>query len=74
MQRCVELFEAMAKDVEPLGSEDVSKMIGMCANYAKQHLEVVQTWGRFPHRNAILGREDTPEEKEALAAGTVAKF
>lgn len=30
--------------------------------FAKHHLGIVEKFGRFPHRNAILGRENTPEE------------
>ncbi|WP_445933950.1 DUF924 family protein [Phormidium nigroviride] len=29
-------------------------------------LEIIQRFGRFPHRNEILGRETTPEEAEFL--------
>lgn len=35
--------------------------------YAQKHLAVIQKYGRFPHRNSILGRESTPEEKEYLS-------
>lgn len=35
-------------------------------DYARRHLAVVERFGRFPHRNAILGRAPRPEE---LAAG-----
>jgi uncharacterized protein (DUF924 family) len=35
-------------------------------NYAVKHLEVIERFGRFPHRNKILGRETTPEESEFL--------
>ncbi len=31
-------------------------------NYAVRHCEIVERFGRFPHRNAILGRESTDEE------------
>jgi len=31
------------------------------------HLEIVERFGRFPHRNAILGRPSTPEELAFLA-------
>ncbi len=31
-------------------------------DYARQHLEVIERFGRFPHRNAVLGRESSPEE------------
>jgi uncharacterized protein (DUF924 family) len=34
--------------------------------YAIQYLEIIQRFGRFPHRNQILGRETTPEEAEFL--------
>ena len=30
--------------------------------YAKQHRDVIARFGRFPHRNAVLGRASTPEE------------
>jgi uncharacterized protein (DUF924 family) len=35
-------------------------------DYARRHAVVVERFGRFPHRNAILGRESTPEEIEFL--------
>ena len=34
--------------------------------YAIKHLEVIERFGRFPHRNAILGRPSTPAETEFL--------
>jgi uncharacterized protein (DUF924 family) len=37
--------------------------------FALQHRDIVARFGRFPHRNAILGRLDTPEEASFLAAG-----
>jgi uncharacterized protein (DUF924 family) len=36
--------------------------------WAERHAKVVQLFGRFPHRNAILGRESTPEETTFLRA------
>ncbi|HEY9741148.1 MAG TPA: DUF924 family protein, partial [Coleofasciculaceae cyanobacterium] len=35
-------------------------------DYAHRHLKVIERFGRFPHRNEILGRETTPEEAEFL--------
>jgi uncharacterized protein (DUF924 family) len=35
-------------------------------DYAIRHFEVIRQFGRFPHRNGILGRENTPEEAEFL--------
>jgi uncharacterized protein (DUF924 family) len=37
--------------------------------YAQRHRDIIARFGRFPHRNAILGRRDTPEEAAWLAAG-----
>jgi uncharacterized protein (DUF924 family) len=54
-RKCVELFEKMKKD-DPLGYD-----------YAMRHLKVVEKFGRFPHRNKILGRMNTPEEEEYLS-------
>ena len=34
--------------------------------YALNHLELIKRFGRFPHRNKILGRHNTPDEEEYL--------
>ncbi|MEM9054333.1 MAG: DUF924 family protein [Pseudomonadota bacterium] len=42
----------------------------LCENtldYAHRHRDVIKQFGRFPHRNQILGRPNTPEEAEYLA-------
>ncbi len=36
---------------------------------AKEHLEIIEKFGRFPHRNPVLGRDTTPEEKAFLDGG-----
>jgi uncharacterized protein (DUF924 family) len=33
--------------------------------FARKHLEVIERFGRFPHRNAVLGRTPRPDEVEA---------
>jgi len=37
-------------------------------SFAEHHREIIRRFGRFPHRNAILGREDTPQERAWLAS------
>ena len=37
--------------------------------FAQSHLAMIERFGRFPHRNAALGRADRPGEAEAVAAG-----
>jgi uncharacterized protein (DUF924 family) len=36
-------------------------------DYAVRHFEIIERFGRFPHRNKILGRASTPEELDFLA-------
>ena len=57
-EHSVELFGALAQD-HP-GFADV-------LDYAHRHRGVIARFGRFPHRNAILGRASTPEELAFLA-------
>lgn len=51
-ERCVDLFRS-------LNNEDGLK-------YAIEHRDIVAKFGRFPHRNSVLERENTPEESEFL--------
>jgi uncharacterized protein (DUF924 family) len=37
--------------------------------YADLHADIVRRFGRFPHRNATLGRETTAEERAFLDSG-----
>lgn len=41
---------------------------GMDTRWAEHHRQIVQRFGRFPHRNANLGRQSTPEELAYLAS------
>lgn len=50
--RCVELFS---------GIDDAESL-----RYAIEHRDIVERFGRFPHRNEILGRDPTPEEAEFM--------
>lgn len=37
--------------------------------WAEHHADIIRRFGRFPHRNAALGRTSTPEEEAFLAEG-----
>lgn len=39
------------------------------AYWAQVHLDIIARFGRFPHRNAVLGRGSTPEELAFLKSG-----
>ena len=58
----VSLYEEMAGDA----SADEHALFENFLDYARKHRDVVARFGRFPHRNAILGRESTADELEFL--------
>lgn len=53
-RECVRLFHAVAPD-------------GL--KFAREHEEIIRRFGRFPHRNAALGRHTTPAERAFLDGG-----
>ena len=58
----VRCFDGLARTVpEALRGEYESYL-----DYARRHRDIIERFGRFPHRNAILGRQSTPEEIEFL--------
>ena len=63
-QRSVEAFEMlvqMAPDVE------TREYLAGTLDYAHRHKDVIARFGRFPHRNPILGRASTAQEEVYLA-------
>ncbi|MGE0565844.1 MAG: DUF924 family protein [Pseudolabrys sp.] len=52
---CIALYKA-------IGDQDGLK-------WADLHADIIRRFGRFPHRNAVLGRETTPEEQAFLDKG-----
>lgn len=66
-QECVRRFEAILDELP--AEVRAGALGGYLADahvYAVRHLEIVERFGRFPHRNAILGRETTDEERRFL--------
>ncbi len=43
------------------------EIAGQGLRYAHQHRDIIERFGRFPHRNGVLGRESTAEEAEFVA-------
>jgi len=56
-RRSVALFQGLAGDPDSAGT----------IAYAHKHYGIISRFGRFPHRNAILGRESTAEEMAFLS-------
>lgn len=62
-QMSVKLFEQLARESRPAFKD----FCEMTLDYARKHLEVVERFGRFPHRNAVLRRASTREEQAYLS-------
>lgn len=60
--RSVELFRKLAGEVETR----LKSTFDAYLDYALRHHAIIERFGRFPHRNEILGRQSTPEEAEFL--------
>ena len=63
--RCISLFDALVARTPETWREAIRGF----ATYATSHRDVIHRFGRFPHRNAILGRKTTPEEHQYLREG-----
>jgi uncharacterized protein (DUF924 family) len=61
-ERSVALFTSL-RDEAPA---EVADMFDMFLDYAVKHRDVIARFGRFPHRNTILGRVSTDEERAYL--------
>lgn len=65
--KSVALYARLAEAVTPTYRETFETI----AHFAELHADIIEAFGRFPHRNTLLGREDTPEEARYLAGDTV---
>ena len=54
---------------QDLGVELAGRLGGEALRYALLHRDIIEKFGRFPHRNGILGRTTTPAEQLFLDAG-----
>ena len=61
--KSVELYSRLAETVSPTYRETFETV----AQFAELHKDIIDQYGRFPHRNKLLKRENTPEEAEYLA-------
>lgn len=61
--RSVALFNKLASAVSTTYRETFATV----AQFAELHRDIVEQFGRFPHRNKVLGRSNTPEEDAYLA-------
>ena len=58
-----EIYQRLAEAVSPTYKETFETI----SQFADLHADIVEQFGRFPHRNKLLERENSPEEEEYLA-------
>jgi uncharacterized protein (DUF924 family) len=63
-KRSLALFGSLEREFTSPG--DLAEMLSNNRDYAGRHYAIINRFGRYPHRNKILGRESTPEEVEFL--------
>jgi uncharacterized protein (DUF924 family) len=56
--RSVALFRRLAEEQDGTARDGAIEQI----QYALRHQEIIERFGRFPHRNLVLGRDSTPDE------------
>jgi uncharacterized protein (DUF924 family) len=64
-RECVRLSEQILRAAAP----EWRPLLEIYTDYARQHLGLIERFGRFPHRNHVLGRESTAAEQAFLRAG-----
>jgi uncharacterized protein (DUF924 family) len=64
-ERCVACFTALHSHSPPALREKLASNL----HFAIEHRDTIQRFGRFPHRNAVLGRESSAEEEAFLKDG-----
>lgn len=61
-EQCIQLFEKLEAEVP----QAIKEMAKASLDFAHRHKEIIEKFGRFPHRNDILGRTSTEAEKAFL--------
>jgi len=65
--KSVQIYRKLAAAVSPTYKETFDTIV----QFAELHCDIVQRFGRFPHRNRLLKRKNTAEEAEFLAGDTM---
>lgn len=61
-EKSVGLFKRLVEEAPPA----IELPLGVMLDYAVRHHQIIKRFGRFPHRNKMLGRKSTQEEIEFL--------
>lgn len=71
LDTCVDKICELMNDSKAAGekADKVTKLLESNLGYAQKHRDIVQKFGRYPHRNDVLGRASTLEELKFLDGG-----
>jgi len=61
-QQCIACFEQLKQRIPDVWKANIDNNL----RFAHEHLQVIEAFGRFPHRNQALGRSSTPQELDYL--------
>lgn len=61
-EHCIQLFQRLAAESAPRSKDRFERYI----DFAVRHRNIIDRFGRFPHRNTLLNRASTPDELEFL--------
>lgn len=64
-EKSVSIYGALVDGV----SDTLKETVLTFAQFAELHRDIIASFGRFPHRNPVLGRASTPEEEAYLSDG-----
>jgi len=69
-QKSADIYNRLAQAVSPTYRETFETV----AQFAELHRDIIERFGRFPHRNQLLGRENTAEEEDYLSGDDTPDF
>ena len=74
VQRCIERLQQLSDEATALGAAELIVYLKSCINFGIAHEAVIKQYGRFPHRNALLGRANKLDEERGLSEGSIPRF
>ncbi len=63
-QECIRIYRELADECS--SNPDIYSIINNSYEFAIKHFDIIKKYGRYPHRNSIMGRKSTAQEIEFL--------
>jgi len=68
-QVALSILDEIKADMQERNDEAALGFVAYHRKFETQHSDLIEKFGRYPHRNDVLGRESTPDEKKHLEDG-----